>query len=188
MKAIFLSGSQVGTKTITSMSSLLEEFKQTYPKIEAELLDLKKLQIDFSDGRNYLDYDQDTLHVTKKLMEADIIFIGSPTFQASIPGSLKNVFDLLPQKAFERKTVGIIMTAGSPKHYLVGETQLKPILNYMKANIVPRYVFIEDRDIINQEIINPEVQMRLTQLLEDTVVLAQTYENVWQTTEDKYDF
>ena len=58
--------------------------------------------------------------------------IGFPIFQASIPGSLKNVFDLLPVNAFHDKVIGLVATAGSSKHYLIPEMHLKPILSYMK--------------------------------------------------------
>lgn len=50
-------------------------------------------------------------------------------FQASIPATLKNVFDLLPVNAFRDKVVSIIVTAGTPKYYMMVEQQLKPILS-----------------------------------------------------------
>jgi FMN reductase len=121
-------------------------------------------------------------------MDADVIFIGSPTFQCSIPATLKNIFDLLPENALYHKTVAIIMTAGTPKHFLVAETQLKPILSYMKANIVPNYVFIEDKDFILQEIVNDDVLLRLETLVENTMVLARTYQEIWRQQEESYDF
>lgn len=188
MKTIFLSGSKVGSKTLTSMKKIQTIYQQKYPEHETLFLDLKEFNIEFSDGRNFLDYDGDTGFVTKEIMSADILFIGSPTFQASIPATLKNIFDLLPQKAFEDKTVGMVMTAGSDKHYLIGETQLKPILGYMKANIVPRYVFIKDTDIINKEIVNDDVSFRMEQLVENTVVLAKSYQLIREKTEEDYGF
>ena len=188
MKTLFLSGSRVGSKTLTSLKKTYNMYQEKYPEHNTSLLDLKDFNIEFSDGRNFLDYDGDTGYVTKEIMEANILFIASPTFQASIPATLKNIFDLLPQKAFEDKTVGIIMTAGSDKHYLIGETQLKPILGYMKANIVPRYVFIKDTDIINKEIVNDDVLFRMEQLVENTVVLAESYQLIREKTEEDYGF
>lgn len=188
MKTVFLSGSRVGTKTQTSIKALADKYQDKHPEHETTLLDLKELDVEFSDGRNYLDYDGDTSFVTSEIMSADIIFIGSPTFQASIPATLKNIFDLLPQKALEGKTVGIVMTAGSAKHYLIAEVQLKPILGYMKANIVPSYVFIEDTDIINKEIVNDDVLFRLDNLVENTVVLAESYQLIREKTEADYGF
>ncbi|WP_212679968.1 NADPH-dependent FMN reductase, partial [Salmonella enterica] len=63
----------------------------------------------FSDGRNYLDYHGDTGELTQATMQSDVLFIGTPIFQASIPASLKNVFDLLPQNGLRQKTVGMLI-------------------------------------------------------------------------------
>jgi len=103
------------------------------------------------------------------MMEADAIIIGTPIFQASIPATLKNIFDLLSPNAFLDKMVGIFVTAGTPKHYLVVEQQLKPILAFMKAQIVQSYVFIEESDFYNKEIIDEDVLFRLNRLVEEVL-------------------
>lgn len=185
MKLIGLSGSQVGSKTRTAMNEIVKKVNEKYPDIETDIIDLAEYDMQFSDGRNYLDYEGDTGYVTKELMEADAIIIGMPIFQASLPGALKNVFDLLPVDAFRDKTVSMLITAGSAKHYLVADLQLKPILSYMKAQIVQTYVFIEEKDFHQKEIINTDVLDRLDRLAEDTVVLTQTFEQI---RESQYDF
>ena len=53
----------------------------------------------FSDGRDFRDYEGDTKRVAEVIMAADALIIGTPVFHASIPATLKNVFDLLPQNA-----------------------------------------------------------------------------------------
>lgn len=188
MKIVLLAASRVGSKTSTAIRTTHELILKRYPDADLTLIDLKEVTIEFSDGRNYLDYKGDTAFVTKALMDADILFIGTPTFQASIPGTLKNIFDLLPPKAFFRKTVSLIVTAGSAKHYLMAETQLKPILTYMKANLLPNYVFIEDLDFAGPTIVNDDVLFRLDTLVEDTFVLAETYRSIWEAQEASYDF
>lgn len=188
MKIVGISGSIVGSKTRTAMNYVSEEVSAKYPEVEFSIIDLAEYNLQFSDGRNYLEYDGDTGFVTKELMEADAIVIGTPVFQASIPGTLKNVFDLLPVQAFRDKVVGMIVTAGSAKHYLVAEQQLKPILSYMKAQIVQTYVFIEEKDYHRKEIVNDDVIFRLERLLEDIVVLTETYQSIRQAKEDEYDF
>ena len=80
------------------------------------------------------------------------------------------------------------MTAGSPKHFLVAEMQLKPIINYMKGNLVANYVFIEDKDFYQAEITNDDVLFRIDKLIEDAIVLTRAYQQVWQAQEDSYDF
>lgn len=188
MNIVVVSSSRIGTKTQTAAKKVVELIQNRYPEESLVFLDLKELDIEFGDGRNYLDYGGDTGYLTKAVMEADVLFIASPTFQGSIPGTLKNIFDLLPQNALYRKTVAMIMTAGSPKHFLVAETQLKPILSYMKANIVPNYVFIEEKDFTLREIVNDDVLLRLETLVENTMVLARTYQEIWRKQEDSYDF
>lgn len=188
MKIIGLSGSRVGTKTRTAMNYTLKELNETYPGHEVTLLDLADYDIQFSDGRDYREYVGDTKYVTETLMDADAIIIGTPIFQASIPATLKNIFDLLPVNAFRNKVVSILVTAGSPKHYLIAEQQLKPILTYMKAQIVQTYIFIEEKDFYQKEIINDDAILRIQRLVEDTVVLTETYTAIRLAKEEQYGF
>jgi FMN reductase len=188
MKIVGLSGSIVGTKTKTAMEQTLNILSDKYPDNEITLIDLADYDIQFSDGRNYLEYEGDTKFVAQTIMEADAIIIGTPIFQASIPATLKNIFDLLPEKAFLDKVVGIVVTAGSPKHYLVAEQQLKPVLAYMKAQIVQTYVFIEEQDFYRKEITNDDVLFRMDRLVEDLITLTKTYESIRKANEAEYGF
>ncbi|QBP42579.1 NADPH-dependent FMN reductase [Paenisporosarcina antarctica] len=188
MKIVGLSGSIVGSKTRTSMNYMVKDLIKKYPDVEVTLLDLADYHVQFSDGRNYLEYEGDTGFVTRKIMEADAIIMGTPIFQASIPATLKNIFDLLPVNAFRDKVVSMLVTAGSPKHYLIAEQQLKPILAYMKAQIVQTYVFIEEKDFQRKEIVNDDVLFRIERLVEDTVVLTKTYTKMREAKEATYDF
>jgi len=188
MKIVGLSGSIVGSKTRTAMNYMVKEVNEKYPDAEVILIDLADYVVQFSDGRSYLEYEGDTGFVTKTLMDADAIIIGTPIFQASIPATLKNIFDLLPVNAFRDKVVSMLVTAGSPKHYLIAEQQLKPILAYMKAQIVQTYVFIEEKDFHHKEIVNDDVLFRIDRLVEDTMVLTETYATIREAKEATYAF
>ncbi|MGJ9459224.1 NADPH-dependent FMN reductase [Oceanobacillus sp. CF4.6] len=188
MKVVGVSGSIVGSKTRTAMESTVKAVTEKYPEAYVTLIDLADYDIQFSDGRNYLEYTGDTGYVTKTLMEADAIIFGTPIFQASIPATLKNIFDLLPEQAFLDKVVSMVVTAGSPKHYLIAENQLKPILGYMKAQMVQTYVFIEEKDFYRKEITNDDVLFRIDRLVEDTVVLTKTYTEIREAKEAEYGF
>lgn len=188
MKIVGLSGSQVGSKTRIAMNAAIQAIEDKYPEVKTTLIDLAEYDMVFSDGRNYLDYEGDTGYVTKTVMEADAIVIGTPIFQASIPAALKNIFDLLPVNAFRDKVVSMLVTAGSSKHYMVADLQLKPILAYMKAQMVQTYVFIEEEDFHQKEIINNDVMFRIDRLAEDTVVLTETFARIREDKEAAYDF
>ncbi|WP_066062084.1 NADPH-dependent FMN reductase [Neobacillus soli] len=188
MKIVGISGSIVGSKTRTAMNYTLKSVNEKYPAAEVTLIDLAEYDVQFSDGRSYLEYEGDTGFVTKTIMEADAIIIGTPIFQASIPATLKNIFDLLPVNAFRDKVVSMLVTAGTPKHYLIVEQQLKPILAYMKAQIVQTYVFIEEKDFHRKEIVNDDVFFRIERLVEDSILLTETYTKIRKEKEAKYDF
>ncbi|WP_222842878.1 NADPH-dependent FMN reductase [Bowdeniella nasicola] len=180
--------STVGSTTRTAMNYAMDAIRAYDPDIEIQLIDLAELDVQFSDGRDYIEYRGDTRMVAEAIMGADAIIIGSPIFQASIPGSLKNVFDLLPVNALQDKVVGIIMTAGSAKHYLVAEHQLRPILTYMKAQVVQSYVFVEAKDIFRGEIVSDDVTLRIERLVEDTAVLTRAYSHMRLEREAQYAF
>lgn len=188
MKIVGLSGSKVGSKTRTAMDYAVKAVRGQYPEAEVTLIDLAEYDVQFSDGRNYREYEGDTKYVAETIMDADAIIIGTPIFQASIPATLKNIFDLLPEKAFRDKVISLIVTAGSPKHYLIAEQQVKPILSYMKAQVVQTYVFIEEQDFHRKEVTNDDVLFRIDRLVEDTVVLTKTYTKIRKEKEAQYGF
>lgn len=188
MKIVAISGSVVGRKTRSVMNHVLEEVGKQDPHADVTLIDLKDYDLEFSDGRNYLDYSGDTGEVTKLVMDADILIIGTPIFQASIPGTLKNLFDLLPQNAFRNKIVSFFVTSGSAKHYLVAEVQLKLILDYMKAHVVHPYVFVEEQDLFQDKIMNGDIILRIERLVEDTLMNYQAFKQIREEREAQYDF
>lgn len=188
MNIVLLSGSIVGSKTRTALEYTEKAIAENDPSIKITLIDLAEYDVQFSDGRNYLEYEGDTKFVTESIMKADAIIIGTPIFQASIPATLKNIFDLLPINALQDKIVSILVTAGSAKHFLVVENQLKPILGYMKAQIVHKYVFIEEQDFNRKQIVNDDVLFRIDRLVEDTVLLTETYTRIRTEKEKSYGF
>ncbi|MCM3627054.1 NAD(P)H-dependent oxidoreductase [Paenibacillus glycanilyticus] len=170
MKLLGLSGSNIGSKTRVAMNNAIRMAGEIDADVNVSMIDLADYDIPYGDGRNYLDYKGDALHVAKLVMDADAILIGTPIFQASIPAILKNVFDLLPPDALRGKTIGIIVTAGTSKHFLMAEHQLKPILAFMKANIISSYVFIENKDYNpDKELVNPDILDRLNRLAKETI-------------------
>lgn len=188
MRITLLVGSQMGSKTRIVMEKTLDILANKYPDIDVTLLNLADYSLPFSDGRHYLDYEGDAQYVTATLMESDAIILGTPIYQASIPAPLKNIFDMLPVHALEGKVASMVVTAGSARHYLIAEQQLKPILSYMKAQLVPNYVFIEEMDFKLKEIANDDVVFRLERLIDDTVLLAETYKQMQDARNAKYDF
>lgn len=141
MNVLCLSSSLIGDATLNSLNNAIEILKYNY-NANVKTIDFKKYNIDFCDGRDFNDYSYDTKYIINEIKKSDAIIISTPVYQASIPGVLKNLFDLMPKDLLKNKPVGIICIAGTPKHYLVIENQLKPILNFMNADVVDKYIFI----------------------------------------------
>lgn len=168
-KIIALTGSVKGIKTQVALKDTLSAINRINPEVQTELLAIGDFNLEFSDGRPLSEYNLDTQFVINKVLEADAIIIASPTYQTSIPGALKNIFDLLPMHALNNKIASIIITAASPMYFLMAEQQLKPILNYMGAHVVNKYIYIQDCDFENNVIVNQDIMHRIETLAFDTL-------------------
>lgn len=166
-KIIALTGSVKGIKTQIALQDTLAQIERINPEMELHLLPIGNFNLEFSDGRPLSEYNLDTQYVIKQILQADALIIASPTYQTSIPGALKNIFDLLPMNALDKKIAGIIITAASPMYFLMAEQQLKPILSYMGAHVVNKYVYIQDEDYTDNIITNPEISARIHNLALD---------------------
>jgi FAD reductase [NAD(P)H] len=183
MKLLGISGTITGSKTKVVVQKVLEEVQKHHPDIEVEMLDLKEYDVQFCDGRDPSTYTGDTKKVIDIVKEADFYVIGTPIFQGSITGALKNLFDLVPPQDFRHKVMGFVATGGTYQHYLVIENQLKPIAGYLRAYVAPGFVYAHnDHFDAKNEIIDEDVLRRITSLSEEVV----TMQKALNTTEKEY--
>lgn len=77
-----------------------------------------------------------------------------------------------------------VITAGSPRHFLVADYQLKPILNFMKAVPLASSLYVESKDIAGDEIITGEIITRIDRLASDLLLTTETYQAQLQRLED----
>lgn len=172
MNIVLLAGSNAGKKSRAVIDMTRELFTEFDEPISTQIYDLKELDMPIADGKNYLDYGGEFTELLQSIMDADALLIATPIYNAGLPSALVNVIGALPDKALEKKAVGIIVTAGSNNHYLVAEYQLKPMLSYLKAQVVPSYVFINELSFQGAEIIDGDVRFRLHDLLLDLILLT----------------
>lgn len=168
MKILGISGTITGSKTLVVVNKVLDEIKKRNPEVEVELLDLKQFDLQFCDGRPIEEYTGDTAKVIKMISSADGYIIGTPIFQGSFSGALKNLIDLVPPSAFHHKVIGFAATGGNNFHYLVIENQLKPIAGYLKTFVTPNYIFAQNKqfDSLNR-IIDPKLVENIESFSDD---------------------
>ncbi len=179
MRILAINASLSGRKTGIALNHIYFD-----ESVDYTVVNLKDLNMSFADGRDYRDYENDNRKLVQKMIDADALIIATPFFQASIPGVLKNLFDLLPINALQGKTVGIIVTAGSPRHYLVVQQQLIPILHYLKTDVISKYVFLEPSDF-DDNIIKDDIVLRLESLSSTMLLNVKTQK---KENEERYSF
>ena len=82
----------------------------------------------------------------RRVAAADAIIAVSPVYTGSYSGLFKMFFDVLEDGALEGKPVLIAATAGTARHSLVLEFAMRPLLAYMRADVVPTAVFAASSD------------------------------------------
>lgn len=77
---------------------------------------------------------------------ADGIIAVTPIFTASYSGLFKSFFDVVDSTAITGVPVLMGATAGSPRHSLALEHELRPMFSYLRAIVTPTAVFAASTD------------------------------------------
>ncbi|ATF13460.1 NADPH-dependent FMN reductase [Brevibacillus porteri] len=170
MKLLGIAGTVIGAKTSIVVQSVLDEVKKTAPEIEVELLDLREHRMSLCDGRDPATYTDDTKKVIDKVSSADFYLIGTPIFQGSMTGALKNLFDHIQPQVLRHKVMGFVANGGTYQHYLVIENQLKPIAGFFRAYVAPGSVYVHADHFNSQnEISDEDVLRRINELARELI-------------------
>ncbi|WP_277673574.1 NADPH-dependent FMN reductase [Piscibacillus halophilus] len=165
MKILLINGTITGKKTKVLLKEVEKQLMEWIPSNEIQPLYLEDYDMQFADGRSKEDYNDDTVHLINQIEAADGYIIATPVFQGSIPGALKNMFDLVSPKSMRYKPVAIIGNGGTFQHHLVIENQLKPILDYFRCLTTPNYVYTHSGHFSHtKELIDEDVKNRLHEL------------------------
>ncbi len=174
MKIVGISGALAGYKTMTIVFKALQAAKSLDANIETELIDLKDFDVEFVNGAPLSYYNADTVKVVDTILAADCLVIGTPIYQASISGVLKNLLDHLPVDGLLGKAVGMVATGGSDKHYLVLDYHLRTILTFLKANVAGSNVFVNEKYFDEEnDITDRNILLRFDHLAKEIVSIHQ---------------
>ena len=161
-KLIVIQGSlNKNSKTSLIIDEVVKILKEK--NIDFELIDLRKLELQFCDGRDLKEYNQDLQNAYKLMEEAHGYIIGMPVYCYSVSGPLKNFLDITCG-AMEGKYAGIVCNAGGVMSYLAS-AELMKILSYEVSCLsVQPTVYgwgndFKDGKIVNQKIIEKAKDM-----------------------------
>ena len=136
-----------------------------------EILHLGDHRISFADGRPLSDYDDDTEAVVNRVVAADMCLIATPVFRASYTGALKNLLDHVPVAGLQGKACGLIVMGATDHHYLSVDTQLRPVLAWFGAHVVPGVVYLQSRHFQDGQLNDAQAIADLHSLARSVVAL-----------------
>jgi FMN reductase len=87
-----------------------------------------------------------------RLAGADAIIAASPVYKAGMSGLFKMFFDILDDDLLVAKPVLLAGTGGSPRHSLIIDDQMRPLLAYMRVFVVPTSVYAAPEDWASTEL------------------------------------
>jgi FMN reductase len=82
----------------------------------------------------------------ERIAAADALIAATPVYKAGLSGLFKSFVDLLDNDLLVAKPVLLAATAGSSRHALVVDEQMRPLFAYMRALSLPTSVFATPED------------------------------------------
>jgi FMN reductase len=119
------------------------ELARAQPGCETALVNLADHRIGFADGRPLDQLGDDSARVVGEIAAADAVLMASPVYRGSYTGALKNLLDLTPVDALRNKPVGIVAMGATLHHYLGVDGQLRSVLAWFGALVLPTSVYLE---------------------------------------------
>ena len=126
------------------------------PSVTTGLLHLGDHRISFADGRPPEAFGDDTQRVVEQVIAADMYLIATPIYRASFTGALKNLLDHIPMEGLMGKACGLIGMGASDHHYLTVDTQLRPVLAWFGAHLVPGQVYLQSQHFQDGKLADPQ--------------------------------
>jgi FMN reductase len=103
------------------------------------------------------------------LGEADAIVAAAPVYKAGPSGLFTSFFDIVDNDLLIAKPIVLAATAGTARHALVADDQMRPMFAYLRAMAVPTSVFAAPEDWGD-----PGLQNRIGRAAFELVVLMES--------------
>ena len=163
-KLVLIQGSlNPNSKTALILDEVANVLKEK--NINYEIIDLRKLNLEFCDGRDLKEYNQDLQNVYKQIESANGYVIGMPVYCYSVSGVLKNFLDITCS-AMENKVTGIVCNAGGVMSYLASADLMKILPYEVHVLTVQPTVYAYGNDFKDGKIVNEKVLHKAVHMVE----------------------
>ena len=139
---------QASTKLLADRLTVgvCDEFRRRGVRLEVSVIDLRRLSGDISAALISGLPGEQLDAVVPQLAEADGIIAATPIYKAEASGLFSSFFHVLERDLLIGKPVLLAATAGTVRHSLVLDHQVRALFAYMRALITPTSVFAAPED------------------------------------------
>jgi FMN reductase len=124
----------------------LEQLQTQGPGGSVSIIELAPLAVDIARA-TVAGFPSEQLQASiERIAAADAVIASTPVYKAGVSGLFKSFVDLLDGELLIAKPVLLAATAGSARHALVVDAQLRSLFAYMRALTVPTSVFAAPED------------------------------------------
>jgi FMN reductase len=155
-----------------AVDAAVEMAQSTGDGVAVDVLNLAGTPVETCNGRPLDRYDEATRQAVARIAIADAVLIAAPVYRASYPGVLKNLLDNTPVEALQNKPVAILAMGGSPHHYLAIDNQLRPVLAWFGALVLPTSVYLTGADFRDGQLASEAGRGEMQSLLSTMLLLA----------------
>jgi FMN reductase len=124
----------------------LELLRESETPASASVIELGPLAVEIARATVSGVPGEELRRAIERLAAADAVIAAAPVYKAGISGLFKSFVDLLDNDLLVAKPVLLAGTAGSARHALVVDEQMRPLFAYMRALTAPTSVFATPED------------------------------------------
>ena len=132
--------------------------------VEVTVLDLRALAGDLATFMTTMIPTPDLEDARLLVGSADALIAATPVFQGSYAGLFKMFFDTLDKHALQGVPVSLVATAGTPRHSMVLDYAMRPLLSFLQATVLPTGVFVATGEYGEEEGLRGRIRQAATEL------------------------
>jgi FMN reductase len=141
-------GNPSSTRMLTDRiaQKTLELLRESGMPASARVLELGPLAVEIARATVAGIPSEELQTAIEQLAAADAVIAATPVYKAGISGLFKSFVDVLDNDLLVAKPVLLAATAGSGRHALVIDDQMRPLFAYLRALTIPTSVFAAPED------------------------------------------
>jgi FMN reductase len=154
------------SKTRGFVNHIVTEIAGRYG-LAASSYDIVDLGPSLGNARWARDLDEQARDILDRVVAADVLVVGSPTYKGSYTGLFKHFFDLVDPTVLRGKPVLLVATGGGERHALIVEHQLRPLFGFFEAFTLPTAVYASERDFVDGVLASEAIRTRVGLAVDD---------------------